>query len=81
MYILLVVFIYLNINVSSFISAGPIGAGSSRIFWGLGPYPAVAVAGLGDSSVFTELEEINGVKENVRNAAASRFPCGCNLQL
>lgn len=54
-------------------SAGPIKSGSSRIFWGLGPYPAVAVAGLGDATAtgWCDLEEINGIRENVRIAAAS----------
>lgn len=53
-------------------SAGPIKSGSARIFWGLGAVPAVAVAGLGDAAAaWGELEEINGVKENVRIAAAS----------
>ena len=53
--------------------AGPIKSGSSRIFWGLGNYPAVAVAGLGDpTGAWNELEEINGAKENVRIAAAGK---------
>lgn len=55
---------------SYFYSGGPIKGGSSRIFWGIGPFPAVAVAGLGDASSWSELDEINGVKENVRVAAA-----------
>lgn len=54
----------------SVFSGGPIKGGSSRIFWGIGQYPAVAVAGLGDASSWSELDEINGVKENVRIAAA-----------
>lgn len=62
--------VFLFFVLFSTISAGPIRGGSTRIFWGLGSYPAVAVAGLGDASVWSELEEINGVKENVRIAAA-----------
>ncbi|XP_037048700.1 cytosol aminopeptidase-like isoform X2 [Bradysia coprophila] len=50
---------------------GPIKGGSSRVFWGIGPFPAVAVAGLGDAASWSELDEINGVKENVRIAAAA----------
>ncbi|XP_055636608.1 cytosol aminopeptidase-like isoform X2 [Toxorhynchites rutilus septentrionalis] len=50
---------------------GPISSGSARIYWDLGKYPAVAVAGLGDASKWDELDEINGVKENVRIAAAA----------
>lgn len=53
-----------------FCRGGPIKGGSSRIFWGVGPYPAVAVTGLGDASTWNELDEINGAKENVRIAAA-----------
>lgn len=54
--------------------AGPIKSGSSRLFWGLGPYPAVAVAGLGDSNDEWDVnDEINGIKENVRIAAAGNY--------
>lgn len=53
-----------------FFRAGPIKCGSSRIFWGVGSFPAVAVAGLGDATSWSELDEINGIKENVRIAAA-----------
>lgn len=49
---------------------GPLNCGKSRVFWGLGGYPAVSVAGLGNSSTWTELDEINGAKENVRVASA-----------
>lgn len=51
-------------------SAGPISSGSSRILWGLGKYDAVAVAGLGNSADWHELDCINGKRENVRIAAA-----------
>ncbi|XP_062561028.1 cytosol aminopeptidase-like isoform X2 [Armigeres subalbatus] len=50
---------------------GPIKCGQTRIYWDLGKYPAVAVAGLGDASKWDELDEINGAKENVRIAASS----------
>uniref|UniRef100_A0A8W7K854 Cytosol aminopeptidase n=1 Tax=Anopheles albimanus TaxID=7167 RepID=A0A8W7K854_ANOAL len=50
---------------------GPVKAGQARIFWNLGQYPAVAVAGLGDASKWDELDEIDGAKENVRIAAAA----------
>uniref|UniRef100_A0AAG5CSU4 Cytosol aminopeptidase n=1 Tax=Anopheles atroparvus TaxID=41427 RepID=A0AAG5CSU4_ANOAO len=50
---------------------GPVKAGQTRIFWDLGKYPAVAVAGLGDASKWDELDEIDGAKENVRVAAAA----------
>ncbi|XP_058821444.1 cytosol aminopeptidase-like isoform X2 [Topomyia yanbarensis] len=50
---------------------GPIKCGQARIYWDLGKYPAVAVAGLGDASKWDELDEINGAKENVRIAASS----------
>uniref|UniRef100_A0A182IJ40 Cytosol aminopeptidase n=1 Tax=Anopheles atroparvus TaxID=41427 RepID=A0A182IJ40_ANOAO len=52
-------------------SCGPVKAGQTRIFWDLGKYPAVAVAGLGDASKWDELDEIDGAKENVRVAAAA----------
>lgn len=50
---------------------GPIKCGQARIYWDLGKYPAVAVAGLGDASKWDCLDEINGVKENVRVASAA----------
>uniref|UniRef100_A0A1I8JVR5 Cytosol aminopeptidase n=1 Tax=Anopheles quadriannulatus TaxID=34691 RepID=A0A1I8JVR5_ANOQN len=50
---------------------GPVKAGQTRIFWELGKFPAVAVAGLGDASKWDELDEIDGAKENVRIAAAA----------
>ncbi|XP_058445653.1 cytosol aminopeptidase-like isoform X2 [Malaya genurostris] len=50
---------------------GPIKCGQARIYWDLGKYPAVAVAGLGDASKWDELDEINGTKENVRIAAST----------
>lgn len=39
--------------------------------WSLGNYAAVAVTGLGNSSSWDELDEINGDKENARIAAAT----------
>ncbi|XP_055547539.1 cytosol aminopeptidase-like isoform X2 [Wyeomyia smithii] len=50
---------------------GPIKGGQARIYWNLGKYPAVAVAGLGDASKWDELDEINGAKENIRIAASA----------
>ncbi|XP_053694078.1 cytosol aminopeptidase-like isoform X2 [Sabethes cyaneus] len=50
---------------------GPIKSGQARIYWNLGKYPAVAVAGLGDASSWDELDEINGSKESVRIAASA----------
>ncbi|XP_055612198.1 cytosol aminopeptidase-like isoform X2 [Uranotaenia lowii] len=50
---------------------GPLKCGETRIYWDLGKYPAVAVAGLGDSTKWDEQDEINGAKENVRIAASS----------
>lgn len=64
-------FIY-DFVVRCLFSGGPIAAGSSRIFWSLGKYDAVAVAGLGKSSDWHELDNINGKKENVRVAAAGK---------
>lgn len=52
-------------------SCGPIKGGQARIYWDLGKYPAVAVAGLGDPSKWDELDEINGTKENIRIAASA----------
>lgn len=51
-------------------SGGPISSGSHRILWGIGKHDAVAVAGLGCSSDWDELDNINGKKENIRIAAA-----------
>lgn len=57
-------------SIQTCFRGGPIKGGSSRLFWGIGQFPAVAVAGLGDASSWSELDEINGVKENIRIAAA-----------
>lgn len=65
--------ILLNLLCFPCFSAGPIASGSSRILWGLGKHDAVAVAGLGKSSDWDELENINGKRENVRIAAAGKF--------
>lgn len=39
--------------------------------WSLGNYAAVAVTGLGNSSSWDKLDEINGDRENARIAAAA----------
>lgn len=64
-----------------FFSCGPIKCGQARLYWDLGKYPAVAVAGLGDASKWDELDEINGAKENVRIAASAgvRALAGCKI--
>lgn len=52
-------------------SGGPIGSGSQRLFWGVGNHAAISVAGLGNGKEdWDSLEMIDGVKENVRIAAA-----------
>lgn len=58
-------------NLEPSFSCGPISSGNARIYWDLGKYPAIAVAGLGDASKWEETDEIDGLKENVRIAAAA----------
>lgn len=52
-------------------SGGVIKNGDARVMWSLGNYAAVAVTGLGNSSTWDKLDEINGDKENARIAAAA----------
>lgn len=62
------------------LSGGPIGSGSQRTFWGIGEYTAVSVAGLGNGEEdWDSLEEIDGVKENVRIAAAGKIDAHSSL--
>lgn len=56
-----------------FHSCGPIPGGSQRTLWGVGNHAAISVVGLGDAkSDWDDLEKIDGVKENVRIAAAGK---------
>lgn len=54
-------------------SCGPISSGSSRVFYNIGKHDVIAVAGLGNSVDWDELENVNGRKENVRIAAAGNL--------
>lgn len=58
-----------------FFSGGPIGNGSHRIFWDVsGKHEAIAVAGLGNGSTDWEaLENIDGVRENIRIAVGGKL--------
>lgn len=55
-------------------SGGPVSGGSQRTIWGVGNHAVVSVVGLGDGkSDWDELEKIDGVKENIRIAAAGKY--------
>lgn len=46
-------------------------SGQSRVLYGIGSYPMVAVTGLGDPNSWDVCDGLNGTKENVRVAAGA----------